>query len=91
MTTNKNIIILFIFKVLKFKKGGPAFTLKIRGELDCEEVEMDVDLVPCFLFSEEKWPQGFTMYNNLERNISDESGNKLVSSANIFVIFFCSL
>lgn len=60
--------------VLNFDKGGPAFTLKIRGKLDCEEVEMDVDLVPCFLFSEEKWPQGFKMCNIYDE--SDENGNK---------------
>ncbi|XP_019878052.1 cyclic GMP-AMP synthase-like receptor [Aethina tumida] len=37
-------------------KGGPAFTLKIKGP---NGSNMDIDLVPCFRFTEEHWPQGF--------------------------------
>ncbi|XP_063910569.1 cyclic GMP-AMP synthase-like receptor [Zophobas morio] len=35
------------------QKSGPALTLKISGS----GITMDVDLVPCFVFREDKWPK----------------------------------
>ncbi|XP_018566081.1 cyclic GMP-AMP synthase-like [Anoplophora glabripennis] len=51
--------------VKKFRKSGPAFTLIIIGELDGEEVKMDVDIVTCFEFGQDKWPKdGFKVYSD---------------------------
>lgn len=35
-------------------KAHPAFTLKLRNE--DETISLDIDLVPCFQFKEDKWP-----------------------------------
>ncbi|XP_018574677.1 uncharacterized protein LOC108913594 [Anoplophora glabripennis] len=40
----------------KICKGGPAFTLKVHGNINGRNISMDVDLVPCFIFGKEKWP-----------------------------------
>lgn len=40
----------------KIHKGGPAHTLKLTGTVAGKPVVMDVDLVPCFVFTKEKWP-----------------------------------
>ncbi|KAF2900412.1 hypothetical protein ILUMI_05774 [Ignelater luminosus] len=37
-------------------KGGPAHTLKLEGIVNGKKVVMDVDLVPCFVFTKDKWP-----------------------------------
>ncbi|KAJ8924711.1 hypothetical protein NQ315_000863 [Exocentrus adspersus] len=43
---------------VKYVKGGPAFTLKIYdGDEDDDCCQIDVDLVPCFLFKAGKWPE----------------------------------
>ncbi|KAJ8919790.1 hypothetical protein NQ315_006319 [Exocentrus adspersus] len=36
-------------------KAHPAFTLKLRNS--DETINLDIDLVPCFQFTEDKWPQ----------------------------------
>ncbi|XP_063917364.1 cyclic GMP-AMP synthase-like receptor isoform X3 [Zophobas morio] len=38
-----------------FSKSGPALTLHIVAPT----TKMDVDLVPCFVFRDDKWPSGF--------------------------------
>lgn len=38
-------------------KGGPAHTLKLKGTIKNKNVAMDVDLVPCFVFTKEHWPK----------------------------------
>ncbi|KAJ3644769.1 hypothetical protein Zmor_022474 [Zophobas morio] len=38
-----------------FSKSGPALTLHIIAPT----TKMDVDLVPCFVFRDDKWPSGF--------------------------------
>ncbi|KAG5896341.1 hypothetical protein JTB14_005821 [Gonioctena quinquepunctata] len=40
----------------KICKGGPAFTLKVEGRISGKIVELDIDLVPCFVFGKEQWP-----------------------------------
>ncbi|KAJ8934806.1 hypothetical protein NQ318_010220 [Aromia moschata] len=40
---------------VKVCKGGPAFTLKVQ-EKGGKDIEMDIDLVPCFVFGKEMWP-----------------------------------
>ncbi|KAF2896784.1 hypothetical protein ILUMI_09402 [Ignelater luminosus] len=39
------------------RKQGPAFTLKINGLYDQEVIKIDVDLVPCFVFTVDKLPE----------------------------------
>ena len=51
----RNQIHFLLFKV-KVVKGGPAFTLKIYGSKNNETVNIDVDLVPCFVFTDTRWP-----------------------------------
>ncbi|XP_072396105.1 cyclic GMP-AMP synthase-like receptor isoform X2 [Diabrotica undecimpunctata] len=45
----------FLAKVIK---SGPAFTLKVNGRVGNDNVVLDIDLVPCFRFSQDKWPKG---------------------------------
>ncbi|CAG9839637.1 unnamed protein product [Diabrotica balteata] len=42
----------------KVSKSGPAFTLKVNGRVGNDNVALDIDLVPCFRFSQDKWPKG---------------------------------
>lgn len=38
-------------------KGVPAFTLNVTGQnLEGSEIEIDLDLVPCFQFDDCHWP-----------------------------------
>lgn len=39
------------------KKQGPAFTLKINGLYHGDVIYMDVDLVPCFVFTVNELPE----------------------------------
>lgn len=48
-------------------KSGPAFTLKINGNINSKPIQLDVDLVPCFVFDDSKWPSG-----NFEKNTTKE-------------------
>ncbi|XP_050513469.1 cyclic GMP-AMP synthase-like receptor isoform X2 [Diabrotica virgifera virgifera] len=41
----------------KFSKAGPAFTLKVNGRVGKDNVVLDIDLVPCFRFAQDKWPK----------------------------------
>ncbi|CAH1108570.1 unnamed protein product [Psylliodes chrysocephalus] len=41
----------------KIHKAGPAFTLKVTGQVKGEKISLDIDLVPCFLFGKDKWPK----------------------------------
>ncbi|XP_050314996.1 cyclic GMP-AMP synthase-like receptor isoform X2 [Anthonomus grandis grandis] len=41
----------------KVHKAGPAFTLKLNGTgPDRSKFQLDIDLVPCIGFTEDKWP-----------------------------------
>jgi hypothetical protein len=51
---------------ITFSKSGPAVTLHIDVGSDCT---LDVDLVISFVFTEDKWPQGFSP-NPYEKFIS---------------------
>lgn len=38
-------------------KGYPAFTLRLSGkDLDGSDIQLDIDLVPCFCFFNANWP-----------------------------------
>ncbi|XP_031787423.1 cyclic GMP-AMP synthase isoform X2 [Nasonia vitripennis] len=45
---------------IKYKKSGPAFTLMIRTE---DEIEIDVDIVPCLEFGHMRLKNGFKPMN----------------------------
>ncbi|XP_018576659.1 uncharacterized protein LOC108915173 [Anoplophora glabripennis] len=45
----------FIRIYVMISKAHPAFTLKLRNE--DETISLDIDLVPCFQFKEDKWPE----------------------------------
>lgn len=51
---------------IKHVKAGPAFTIKLSGkDLDGSIIQLDIDLVPCFQFTDEKnWPEGGYRPNN---------------------------
>ncbi|KAJ8982166.1 hypothetical protein NQ317_013951 [Molorchus minor] len=44
---------------MKTTRAGPAFTLHLRGTIDTNPVDMDIDLVTCFKFGADMWPNGF--------------------------------
>ncbi|XP_074033053.1 cyclic GMP-AMP synthase-like receptor isoform X1 [Leptinotarsa decemlineata] len=43
---------------ITYCRAGPAFTLKIRGEIDGFIIVMDIDLVTCIKFGSDCWPTG---------------------------------
>ncbi|XP_060520933.1 cyclic GMP-AMP synthase-like receptor [Cylas formicarius] len=40
----------------KMSKGPPAFTMKMFGKDRNGDIQLDIDLVPCFQFTDDKWP-----------------------------------
>lgn len=55
---------IFNFKIqVTVSSSGPAYTLKCSGN----GVKIDVDLVPCFIFNDDKWPNG-----NYRKNTTDK-------------------
>lgn len=51
---------------MKFSTTGPAMTLKLNVTWgDRQKCNLDVDLVPCFLFNKDQWP-----FQNYRRNPS---------------------
>lgn len=40
----------------KVHKAGPAFTLKLNDAVNGTQLKMDIDLVPCFRFTQSNWP-----------------------------------
>lgn len=57
-------------------KSGPAHTLRCRGVYDYEEIEFDVDLVPCFVFDKDSLP--FAL-NDRQTSLFGPRGSSLVS------------
>lgn len=53
----------FIFQV-KMSSSGPAFTLKIH---EANTIKIDIDLVPCFKFSNDKWPESYRKCPNTKK------------------------
>ncbi|XP_065160711.1 cyclic GMP-AMP synthase-like receptor isoform X1 [Atheta coriaria] len=43
---------------IKITKSGPAFTIRLNGQLGDTHMNFDVDLVPCFIFNAAMWPKG---------------------------------
>ncbi|XP_066254518.1 cyclic GMP-AMP synthase-like receptor [Euwallacea similis] len=60
-----NPLKLDVIKIyIKMIKVGPAFTLKITGkEMDDSDIQLDIDLVPCFQFDGNRhWPKESSGY-----------------------------
>lgn len=53
----------------KTSSSGPAFTLLINGTVNRKNIQMDIDLVPCFVFQESKWPTGGYRQNIVQNKV----------------------
>nr|XP_023014924.1 cyclic GMP-AMP synthase-like isoform X1 [Leptinotarsa decemlineata] len=71
-TFNKNTDGRYILKTsegpfyAKICKGGPAFTMKVEGNISNKKIVLDIDLVPCFILGKDTWPSKPFRQNSVE-------------------------
>ncbi|KAL1517801.1 hypothetical protein ABEB36_001524 [Hypothenemus hampei] len=64
----------------RLAKSGPAFTLKLTGkDFDGSDIQLDIDLVPCFRFGENDWP-------NISGGYRPNPKEKLIYKEHFFVV-----